>query len=462
MQNSSQRVFGNISKPILAVALILLGFLVLWRFELNSDVTDELKKIAAARLPASGVELNAWRRPVSDNENGALILTQAFSLKRAFPDKRSLQVDSVGLLERTNIWTPETTALVSEYIQMNKECLDKVRDALLLPHYRYPADFAFGPQTPLPHLRSLKELAHIIALQTHLKTIDGGLNDWPGSVELILQLASTLDEEPSALSQLVRYAIIRVAVRSVETSLNMGISNPETLARLQDKFVALGKTNFLQLSLIGERACSIPVFRMSMEEIRPLDNSDSESDPDRQPRRLSGKGNLVMRATGFFERDLSFYLKTMDKAIALSSAPLPKCLELTNLFKTSGEIASDKFFVFSKLILPSLGSSVVREAYTQAHIELAQIALALEQFHEKSGKLPSQLSELAPQFLNLIPSDPFTGQPFKYRQLPKGYVVYSVDRDGLDDGGRETPLRKKINDKSTYDITFTVERQPKK
>jgi hypothetical protein len=45
-----------------------------------------------------------------------------------------------------------------------------------------------------------------------------------------------------------------------------------------------------------------------------------------------------------------------------------------------------------------------------------------------------------------------------YHRLAKGYVIYSVGSDGHDDGGREKPGNAKSSDKTTYDLTFTVER----
>jgi hypothetical protein len=46
----------------------------------------------------------------------------------------------------------------------------------------------------------------------------------------------------------------------------------------------------------------------------------------------------------------------------------------------------------------------------------------------------------------------------RYHRLAKGYVIYSIGADGHDDGGREKPADWKPGDKTTYDITFTVER----
>ena len=42
--------------------------------------------------------------------------------------------------------------------------------------------------------------------------------------------------------------------------------------------------------------------------------------------------------------------------------------------------------------------------------------------------------------------------------LLSGYLIYSVDEDKHDDEGRERPERIKSTDKTSYDLTFTVER----
>jgi len=86
------------------------------------------------------------------------------------------------------------------------------------------------------------------------------------------------------------------------------------------------------------------------------------------------------------------------------------------------------------------------------------VAAFVERFRLARGSLPENLNELVPQFLSAVPGDPFDGQPLRYHRLGKGYVIYSVGRDGLDDGGREKPADWKSSDKTTYDITVTVER----
>ena len=94
----------------------------------------------------------------------------------------------------------------------------------------------------------------------------------------------------------------------------------------------------------------------------------------------------------------------------------------------------------------------------QASIQLAITALAIERYRLERGRLPDALKELAPQFIEAIPTDPFDGAPLRYRRLARGYKVYSVGLDGHDDGGREPPEQKKTTDNTSYDITFVVER----
>jgi hypothetical protein len=60
-----------------------------------------------------------------------------------------------------------------------------------------------------------------------------------------------------------------------------------------------------------------------------------------------------------------------------------------------------------------------------------------------------------PTWLPKIPTDIFDGQPLRYGRLERGYVVYSVGPDRLDDGGTEKPKKGSVK---SWDVTFTVER----
>jgi hypothetical protein len=92
------------------------------------------------------------------------------------------------------------------------------------------------------------------------------------------------------------------------------------------------------------------------------------------------------------------------------------------------------------LMMPASTSAMLKQAKCVALLRVARAALAIERYRLATARLPDTLPDSTPL-------DPYTGQPLRYKQLAKGYVVYSVGEDGKDDGGDEKK-----------DITFTVER----
>ena len=148
----------------------------------------------------------------------------------------------------------------------------------------------------------------------------------------------------------------------------------------------------------------------------------------------------------------------MEKATSLAKLPPPENLVLTNAMEDASQVARKKSYFYSALLMPAFASVASREASTQAQVELAQVAMAVARFHNTRGAWPENLKVLVPQFLDFVPVDPFDGAPMRYHLLNKGWVIYSVDADGHDDGGRESPDHKKSTDTNSYDITFTVER----
>jgi hypothetical protein len=197
---------------------------------------------------------------------------------------------------------------------------------------------------------------------------------------------------------------------------------------------------------------------MSYKEIQSFNQDEEERSQPRKPQRYSGKPAPVLWLTGFLERDLNFFLKTMEKSISIAALPAPQNLGLTNHLESATKVSKKRGYLLSSMLLPAYSRIIVREASTRSLFDLATTALAIERFRHQKGHLPAQLSELAPEFLEMVPRDPFDGAPIRYRVLSNGYMMYNVDVDGHDDGGREPPQRRKSSDKASYDLTFIVER----
>jgi hypothetical protein len=93
-----------------------------------------------------------------------------------------------------------------------------------------------------------------------------------------------------------------------------------------------------------------------------------------------------------------------------------------------------------------------------ARLRAALAGLAVERYRLAHEALPESLADLVPEYIGGVPQDPYTGQPLRYEKMGAGFIVYSVGKDGIDDGGWEEPPPNQRTAGQTYDVTFTVER----
>jgi len=75
-------------------------------------------------------------------------------------------------------------------------------------------------------------------------------------------------------------------------------------------------------------------------------------------------------------------------------------------------------------------------ANKDAKMHALEVAIAVERFGvAHHGELPMRVEDLVPQFLPVVPMDPFDGKPMRLKKTSPGYVIYSVGFDGADSGG---------------------------
>jgi hypothetical protein len=99
--------------------------------------------------------------------------------------------------------------------------------------------------------------------------------------------------------------------------------------------------------------------------------------------------------------------------------------------------------MLADILAPSLGVSIETHYRSRTDRHLAATALAVRWYViDHDGKLPATLDLLVPAYLPNVSLDPFAaGQQLRYRPSGERPVIYSVGRNGADDGGSEEPLR---------------------
>jgi len=71
-----------------------------------------------------------------------------------------------------------------------------------------------------------------------------------------------------------------------------------------------------------------------------------------------------------------------------------------------------------------------------AQFQILITELALESYRQRHGSWPATLDALVPEDLAEVPQDPCGTGPLVYRLTDKGYLLYSVGHNGIDDGHR--------------------------
>ena len=87
-------------------------------------------------------------------------------------------------------------------------------------------------------------------------------------------------------------------------------------------------------------------------------------------------------------------------------------------------------------------------------LQMSQVMLALAEYRIREGNYPEQLSDLMPRFLPSVPEDLFAAKPLHYDTDGAAYRLYSIGRNGRDDGGVSTGIN------GTDDIVFGDPVQP--
>ncbi len=448
---------------VFLVLLIFLGLpLFVWRMYLAHVISKQLEQIRAAGLPTNGEELNRWYPAVPDNQNAALVLTQAFVLLHTINTDSDKRAQAVWKLKdkfprRADQLTTAQLELIRWFVETNRLAMTKAEEALKLTSSRYPIDCTRLMNTELPHLAHLANLAALNQCDAALANLAGRNEDATADIVTVLELARTLDGEPFLISQLVRLMLFKRAAATLENRANSSPLNSEEITLLNSAFMKSNVGDSAVLGLIGDRSGTIPYFTISREELARMRPSPEVADREKYSP-LPCYGPAILRWIGYYELDYCSYLIGMNKALTVLSNPPPLNLKASGYFARAGEDSKSRQRTLSAQTLSGYANVASRanEAVAQQRITLT--ALALESFQNEHGKLPEKLEELVPHFLKEVPEDPFTGLDLEYRRTAKGYVIYSVGPDRKDNGGLEKANKEQSADRKAYDITFIVER----
>lgn len=320
-----------------------------------------------------------------------------------------------------------------------------VEKAISKPACKFPVNWSAGAGAIFPHVGKLRYLARYFSSRAIVAAHENNVDTAIKSIELGIGVAEANRNEPTIISLLVRIAMLRVNTYTLCNVMNE-INLNEAQAKSLDKALSQVDLNEgLRNAMIGGRALGLWCF----DEVKKHGFSKSLGSY------LSGGSGFSASAIGndmlartFSNADILYFLSVMKNEIdnaALTSR------EMKIKSKSSPAKSSPPRYAYVSNIITPVFSRVreLRDAAI-ADIACARVSLGLQAYKSKYGFYPIDLKEMKKKMRWEVPMDPFSGKPPIYKRQSKGFLLYSIGVNMIDEGGKSS------NNSATGDIVWRV------
>ena len=371
-----------ISLAIIGVIALVIGLIVLPRVVLTKNVREEMAAIRAAGQPTTIPELEAWREPVPAEQNAAPLYLDAL---RAFdatylatPPLQFDQVPEFGgdFIGPEVVFDDAKRALVSEFLELYKDTLSKIREASTYSECQYPVQqFREVIGIRVEELERIPRLVKLLSLEAALAVHDGNLAQTVDSFLAAMKLIRSLQGECHSGYFIVRADSLQVVLRSLAWAFDQRDFDDSTLQRFASAFADQDDPRFIQPALIGDRVEVLELLKLDFPQTGVFGTHDQLCLPILRGFAKTIASSELARAESF-EAGERIFLEMRDHT----------------LYGIIGHsVWEPSFLPFASL-----------EASTQ----LGQTMIAIERYRLVDNHLPDSLEQLVPEFLDVVPKDP--------------------------------------------------------
>jgi len=394
-------------------------------------------------------DIQAERAVIPDEENGALTVIAArakmpprwpwweSSPTPADVDPSTNPLDAMRDLKPNEAMPNGARAGMRSEMERGAAAIQEARKLIDRPRGRFPIVYSKDYiSTTLTGLQDARMAAQLLSYDARFRAESGDLDGAVVSCRALVNNARSIGDEPSLMAQLVRMALLAIAIGRTEATLGLGEIPAADLALLQGALEEAAEENLFRIAVRGERG-GVDRFMESLQ-----DGSTSMK---------MMRGRTVARpgqALGWWAEEQLLYLPgvvTSNRAALLERmnqvveiAALPPEEQAPRFDALQASLSKDPLLV--RELLPGLEKVGMASRRTKAQLRCAAAGLAAERYRLQHGHWPAGLADLKGDLLRQVPLDPFDGQPLRYRNDGVGVIVYSVGPDGTDDGGNRATL----------------------
>jgi hypothetical protein len=330
-----------------------------------------------------------------------------------------------------------------------RDTLAEIRN-VLAPRPRHPGwDYKDWSTSPPEYFVERRTAVHWLAGAALNDLHYGRLPNALQNLNALIDAANTYDQHWSLISQMIRIAIADVGLRVTWEALQTTAWTEEQLLQLQRRWESTPIFSSMEPTLEGERVVGLELFEQARKR-------QTNSALDQVGLGTSASTNLggavgkrlyqpAWRAFWSESDEIGYLDWTQSHLEAIRLGKTARNWQqvdqrLDGLEKTRNQIGNplhDLQFRLSEATKPNVRRALRSVAQTETLRQMAVAAIAIRRFELREQRPPDSLAELGPQFLAQSPVDYMDGKSLRYRRAVNGrWMLYSVGRDGIDDGGK--------------------------
>ncbi len=403
------------------------------------------------------------RDPIPDEENAAILYNKAMTqLVTTLPTGETVW-DIEAALDREGA-TEKILKLIADFEQANAAIWPLIREA------RQRDKVAWTAEWPIPNLvtnlRTLpnhRKIASLLQLRMVQRAHKGNDKQTFEAFLDVLAFAKATRQlhvyvhwhigSGTERSALVRFSNQIASLRVLPPDLIDVPTAGVCPARLREVIAQLIDAQQLEADLIESLYAKRFYYTVETQAVTrcSLPGVDPDFVANTPPMVLgfASRGNLTLQSP-MYVAEFSEFMDLESKRI--QSIQKPKSAESKDFeLPPSSAIYNFMRYPLTHAVRPGgLNFSNANESLIGliTHRRLTACAIALRLYEVETMSLPDSLQSLVPDYLPELPVDPYSenAQPIRYRRTAKEVLIYSVWRDGKDNGGEYADEQNRASD----------------
>jgi hypothetical protein len=323
----------------------------------------------------------------------------------------------------------------------------------------------------LPHTQESRTIATLLGYDIQLRLHEGQADDALKSVQAIIGGGTSIADEPTLISSLVRIAINAIAIDRLQRCLALSEPSPPALVEIQKRVEEEEATNYILPGLRGERAFIHRWLQHVRKDPKMRDNFYKMMTGSGRMGGIFGTGpGTPQLSTGVTAFDdfvnrlgVRFLLRSWPEEIRqvlevstkmVEAAKMPDDQRPEALRDLRDQVQSGTLLV--RMLLPAHDKMVEAQNKVKTAQRAAITALAAERFRRDHGRWPTQAEELVPRYAKRVYQDANTGKPLFWKPETDGLVIYGVGRNGVDNAGDVLPTYPMGTFRAAEDVGFRL------